>query len=174
MIRFWDDQPTDELIAYAHANAVALTWHVENMPQSFRDYAAEVVESFDYHVDHWHYWVTVHHPVADETQRWMPKFPHNHKYDGMTLVQYLEVPESGGELVIFDKEWKVKREYSPEVGMTAIIMDHELHGVRAVHGKLPRTVVIAGAFPFPKGSTQCRCPIDWTLTVNDDVHARLG
>ena len=160
---------------YARANARGLIWHVEDPPQSFVDYTKQViVDDFQYTVDHWHYWVTVHRPVADETQKWMPKFPHNHKYDGITLIQYLEVPEEGGELVIFDNDWRVKREYIPEVGMSAIIMDHELHGVRAVKGSKPRTVIIAAAYPFPPRTQACRCPSDWTLTVNDDVHARLG
>lgn len=163
----WQDQPTQQLADYAHAHAGGMgpAQHVTDMPQVFKDYAEQViVKGLGYEVDHWVYWATVQDPISDPID-WMPKFPHNHGYDGITLVQFLEAPEQGGELVIFDNRWVVTQSVTPEPGLGALIVNHEIHGVRAVRGSKPRTVVIAGAYPFPHGSTKCRCAEDWEPVV---------
>jgi hypothetical protein len=173
VITHWDEQPTGELAAYAHRTYTGngITQWIGDPPEVFESYARHLIEKvLNYTALRWHFWVTVCNPVADPSLRWMPLFPHNHGYDGITLVQYLEVPEEGGQLVIFNDDLTIKREVTPKVGDGAILVDHEIHGVRAVHGSTPRTVLIAGAYPYPLGTTKCRCPWTGPVYVNTDPH----
>ena len=161
-VHTWRRAPLDYLRSYVEerANHGTIT-DIHDPPGQFVGYVESLVKGvFGYEVDHWIYWCSILDPVDNPEQEWMPKFPHSHGYDGLTLVQYINAPEEGGELALCDLDLNVTEMYKPKAGESAIIMDHEVHGVRAVRGSEPRITIIAGAYPFPSGPGKCRCGWD--------------
>ena len=166
----WQRAPLEYLRSYVEERAVrgpkAVTTDIQDPPNAFQAYAQSLLQGvLGYEVDHWVYWCSILDPVEDPDQEWMVKFPHSHGYDGLTLVQYLQAPEEGGELALLDTKKNILEMYEPKAGEGAIIVDHEVHGVRAVRGSEPRITIIAGAYPYPKGSLKCRCGWDSSTQV---------
>ena len=150
-------------------NAVAT--NVLKVPESFRAYAHSwIVDMLGYKVDHWNYWVATlgggvrsgygvrKHDDNPQSPDWERKFPHCHGWDGRTVVLQLSPPESGGEFVYFDDDhWTERESIVPVAGDCTLISDHEWHGVRRIEGDKPRTTMMAGAYPYPRGEVYCQC-----------------
>lgn len=169
-IHTWQNAPLDSMIEYVERTAnrgrKAITTDAPDAPGQFQAYAQALISGvLGLEVDHWVFWCSILDPVEDPEQEWMPKFPHSHGYDGLTLIQYLQAPEEGGELALCDQEKNVISMYEPKAGQGAILKDHEVHGVRAVRGSKARITLIAGAYPFPSGPGRCRCGWDPALKV---------
>ena len=155
----WEDCPVDELFALAVEGAgnQHMTCIGFDPPESFKQFASDVIEIEDgYVVDHWVYWASNLEPVLGGD--WQMKFPHTHQWDGRTLVLYLNEIEGGGELVVLEEDMVTERQRFPvKPGTAALMGDHAIHGVRAIHGSTNRVTMIAGAYPYPKGTTKCQC-----------------
>lgn len=171
----WEDCPVDELKEFVVENcAHHKTCMVSQVPQVFMDYASKIIEGeMGYHVDHWQYWISSLAP-HDEAGRnrsvpgWMCMFPHTHGWDGMTMVLYLNEIEGGGELVVLDQDQETElARWKPVPGTASLMSDHAIHGVREIEGNTNRIAMIAGAYPYPKQTTKCRCANqDWVRVQN--------
>jgi hypothetical protein len=176
MIKF-DDIQAQELAEFAHAQerikGYTRPWLVNDlMPQSYQDWAKAVLaEASPFNILRFQFWTAIDW-AGEPGDLWVRKFPHNHKYDGVTLITFVEVPESGGEAVVFNDDMTIKEEITPEVGASVLVYDHEIHGARSVQGDKPRTIVIAGSFEHEKHI--CTCSADWSLWTNQDKKAAFG
>lgn len=119
------------------------------MPLSFQNHAIECLDKvgYEYDPDKWKFWVGLTRP---KTQGRLPgfshNFPHNHQWDGLTLVHCVQSPESGGDLVILrDDETEIDR-FEPVVGTTSVIDGWTTHGVATVYGEVDRLTVIATGY----------------------------
>lgn len=172
----WDDCPVEELypLAIAGAGSNHKTCVGFTPPQSFVDFAKSIIEDeLGYEVDHWRYWASSLSPLDAKAQvraidGWQLMFPHTHGWDGRTLVLYLNEVEGGGELAVLDQDVETELAcWEPTPGMAAVMADHAVHGVKAIQGDTNRVTMIAGAYPYPVGSTKCRCENqDWVRVVN--------
>lgn len=171
----WDGCPVDELRDFVVANCGAhKTCIVHAVPQVFMDFAKRTIEvESGYAVDHWQYWISSLAPLDEVGKErakdgWQLMFPHTHGWDGITMVLYLNEIEGGGELTILDDDVETElMSWSPKPGMAALMRDHAIHGVKAIQGETHRITMIAGAYPYPKRSTKCRCENqDWVRVQN--------
>jgi|Cruoilmetagenom7_1024161.scaffolds.fasta_scaffold00637_16 hypothetical protein len=166
----WEGCPIEELrqLAIEGAGGAHATCMGFTPPQSFKDFAKSIIEDeMGYEVDHWNYWASNLDPV-DEGREWQLKFPHTHQWDGRTMILYLDEPEGGGELVVLDEDMTTELQvFEPKAGYAAVMRDHAIHGVKRIIGSKNRVTMIAGAYPYPKGSTKCRCKRqDWPRVTN--------
>lgn len=167
----WNQAPFDEVLDFCLANTkgYAVTTNVETVPDAFREYAEKIADAMHYPVDRWHYWVsTLGGPKQNGygvqrlqlSDEWMPKFPHCHGWDGLTISLHVQTPEEGGELVVFeDDQWTVRRTIKPTMGLVTLVRDHVWHGVRKVKGDTPRVSIMAGAYPHPSEQGLCTCEV---------------
>jgi len=173
----WEDCPVDVLREHVLANVSTghKTCETNNVPQVFKDYAKSIIEGeLGYEVDHWVYWISdivnldaLKYVPPEHNRDWQLKFPHTHGWDGRTMVLYLQEPEEGGALALLDDDMNEIDCFEPKVGWAAVMSDHEIHGIKAIHGKTNRVTMIAGAYPYPKGSTVCRCANqNWVRVIN--------
>jgi len=81
----------------------------------------------------WMLHVSLRKPVQIK-QDWESDFPHVHTAwkNSVTMVQFLQAPDSGGNLVIDGTE------ITPESGLCAFCTNNELHGVRPSYGQTDR------------------------------------
>ncbi len=167
----WEGCPVDELrlLAIEGAGGNRATCVGFTPPQSFVDFSKSIIEDeMGYEVDHWVYWASNLEPLDEKAQArskdgWQLMFPHTHAWDGRTMILYLDVPEGGGELVVLDEDMETElHRFEPQVGHAAVMRDHAIHGVKRIEGDKNRVTMIAGAYPYPKGSQKCRCERqDW-------------
>ncbi len=168
----WDDCPVAELRGFVEQHVGHhKTCEVPKapLPAVFVEFARQIIEDkLGYEVDHWRYWISSLAPLDDPDAEWQLKFPHTHGWDGKTLVLYLGLPESGGELVVLDQDVETELEcWTPKEGMAAVMSDHAIHGVKAIKGSKHRLTMIAGAYPYPERSTKCRCADqNWVRVTN--------
>jgi hypothetical protein len=171
----WEGCPVDML--REHVLGVVSGGHKtcesNDVPQVFKDYAKSIIEGeLGYEVDHWVYWCSditalenlkPSHVPPEHDLDWQLKFPHTHGWDGRTMILYLQEPEEGGALVVLDDDVETEiGRFEPKVGWAAVMKDHAIHGIKAIHGDTNRVTIIAGAYPYPVGSTVCRCANqDW-------------
>jgi len=164
----WKDCPVDMLREHVLANVSGAhkTCETNNVPQVFKDYAKSIIEDeMGYEVDHWLYWVSdiqalekCEHTPPKHDPEWQLKMPHTHQWDGRTMILYLQVPESGGGLAILDPDMNEIDCFQPKVGWAAVMKDHAIHGIKAIHGDTNRVTMLAGAYPYPVKEAKCRCP----------------
>jgi len=172
----WADCPVDMLRDYVLANVSVghKTCESHNVPRVFKDYAKSIIEGeLGHKVDHWVYWIsdiTALKNLAsippNQDHAWQLKFPHTHGWDGQTLILYLQVPESGGALVMLDPDMNEIDRFEPKVGYAAVMSDHAIHGIKAIHGNTNRVCVLAGAYPYPPEEPRCQCDAKWDKVVN--------
>lgn len=155
---FWEESPTElfkEFIDRAKkrnvgAQSISHNSEDENgMPIEFQEYIAGVFEvGLDYPVGEWRFWLGVMRSgeVNKHNSRFAKGFPHAHGWDALTAVHYVQVPESGGDLVIVDKHDETLHRFSPKVGLTAVVDGGSLHGIEAVFGDVERYTLIATGF----------------------------
>lgn len=165
---YWDDAPTDELLAYVEKHKrpdYSGSWAVskvrgdrDTMPQSYQDHLVEVFHELKYPVKEWRFWIGVTLPmqgVGGEVEpgnpkhvRWAKGFPHSHQWNALTAVHYVQCPadNDGGDLVIVDDEDHDLARFIPEVGMTCVIDGYTRHGVELVTGDTPRFTLIGTGF----------------------------
>jgi hypothetical protein len=163
---FWEESPTElfkEFIDRAKkknvgAQSISSNSEDENgMPIEFQEYIAGVFEvELDYPVEEWKFWIGVMRSgeVNRHKKQFAKGFPHAHGWDALTAVHYVQVPESGGDLVIVDRNNKTLHRFPPKVGMTAVVDGGSLHGIEVVFGEVERYTLIATGF---KAKTQTRC-----------------
>lgn len=167
-IREWKDCPVDMLREHVLANVGPghKTCEGKEVPQVFKDYAKSIIEDeMGYEVDHWIYWISeitalenLKSIPPEHDREWQLKFPHTHQWDGRTMILYLQVPESGGGLAVLDPDMNEVDCFEPKVGWAAVMNDHAIHGIKAIHGNTNRVTMIAGAYPYPISEPKCRCP----------------
>lgn len=75
---------------------------------------------------------------AGAEDEWLEDFPHTHGWpNSVTMVQFLQAPDAGGELVIMPVGEKVI-EITPRDGLCAFCDGETEHGVRPVIGDIDR------------------------------------
>jgi hypothetical protein len=163
VIHTWADAPIEELVNYAKQRVknYQVVWDVDDMPSAFVEWSRHVIEDeLGAVVSDYYDTVSALLPAPDNNP-YQHSFPHNHAYDGHTLVLYVQAPESGGEFVLFDDDMQPVFEHLPIPGTAVVIEDHQIHAVKKVEGSVPRIALIAGGYRYGKGSEKCRCGKDW-------------
>lgn len=156
---FWLDAPTEMFKIYvesvmrpAFSGSLGVSKNPEDdngMPVEFQNYIAQIFENeLDYPVNEWRFWVGVTQPgaMAQHAKGFAKGFPHSHGWNALTAVHYVQVPESGGDLLIVDEDHNELERFVPRVGLTAVVDGWSLHGVTAVGGNIPRYTLIATGF----------------------------
>ena len=122
----------------------------DSMPVEFKEYMSDLFENeLNYPVKEWRYWIGV--TLPQQTNEHLPQFakgfPHAHGWDGITAAVVVQVGESGGELVLVEKESKkVFERFEEKVGRISVIDGWSTHGVETVGGEVPRYTLIATEF----------------------------
>ena len=108
-------------------------------------------QGYNYDPDRTRYWMSILNAESKLSQdgQWVTGFPHEHGWDyGRTLVHYVTIPASGGELVAYPgaqisdlPEWP-EQVIEPKVGLSVIINGRVPHGVRPIGGSTDRLILI--------------------------------
>lgn len=152
---YFEDSSVELLRELVLANAVngntsARAMDRTKIPEALKQHFCECLEALDYEADpaKWKYWTGVVHPGHKSAREgWAKGFPHNHMWDGLTCVHYVQVPDSGGDTVIFEDDAKtVRGNFSPELGKTVVMDGWSEHGVEEVFGETSRLTILATGY----------------------------
>lgn len=152
-IVYWEDQKTKELILSVLSifDKKGVACGVLDTPGFIsEDQEAFSKRSFEFRGLDVHKWINhISLRGEEESQQdgWLHGFPHRH--DGwdnsLTMVQFLQAPESGGELVVCPNT-KDEVVVKPEVGLCAFCKDSEMHGVKNMVGNTYRISLMVTGF----------------------------
>jgi len=120
------------------------------LPEELKEHFRDCLSALDYEADpaKWRYWTGMVHPGhRSRREGWAKGFPHNHQWDGLTCVHYVQVPDSGGDTVVFEDDKVTERgRVSPVLFKTAVMDGWSEHGVEEVFGETNRMTIIATGF----------------------------
>jgi hypothetical protein len=79
---------------------------------------------------------------------WTSGFPHRHGWPhGFTVAMMIQAPLRGSGASVLVPDDGPPIEFAPREGIGVVIEGEVNHGVKAVHGDVPRIVLIATIFP---------------------------
>ncbi len=149
------ESPVEQLCALALDNSVdgntsARDMDRNKLPESIKQHFRDCLTELEYPFDDakWRYWTGVVHPGHKSNHvGWAKGFPHTHQWDGITLVHYIQVPDSGGDTVIMeDDHVNILHRFPPELRMTAAMDGWSQHGVEEVFGETSRMTILATGY----------------------------
>lgn len=117
--------------------------------KAFQAHCEECCQRLDYPVARWRFWGSIMDRSHFKPDGWCKGFPHEHGWDGLTLIHYLQVADEGGELVLLNEKGRNMHVYKPAIGTTATVDGRTSHGVRRIFGDTPRITIIATGYPTP-------------------------
>ncbi len=153
-----DDVPVEEWLAYVNrihlgngnwgAQAITDRLGKDKELQAFKDWCTPIFDNLGIAHVRWDFWCSIipEGHVDKQNPGWAKNFPHNHCWNGTTLILYLQVPKAGGDLVIVEDGEELERVF-PNPGMAATVGGWDEHGVEAVEGDVPRITLITTVFP---------------------------
>ena len=111
----------------------------------FKDWCSGVFDDLGIPHNRWDFWCSIL-TRQDGNGEGCQGFPHNHMWNGVTLVLYLQVPEDGGDLVVLEEDVEEAR-ISPRTGLAVTVGGYDDHGVERIVGETPRVTIITTVFP---------------------------
>jgi hypothetical protein len=152
---YFAESPIEELCELVLDNCVndntsARDLDRTTIPEALKQHFRDCLESLGYAADpvKWRYWTGMVHPGhVSSREGWAKGFPHNHQWDGLTCVHYVQLPDSGGDTVVFEDDKVTERgRISPELGKTSVLDGWSEHGVEEVFGETDRMTIIATGY----------------------------
>jgi len=120
------------------------------LPEELKQHYRDCLDAVDYKYDEakWRYWTGMVHPGhVSNRVGWAKGFPHNHQWDGLTCVHYVQLPDSGGDTVVFEDDAVTEKgRVTPELGTTVVLDGWCEHGVEEVFGETDRMTIIATGY----------------------------